>query len=116
MQLRELVDEVLRKIGRNMMLFQQLEHLLKYVVANGNISGYSRELEDIKTKQASTVSKQTMGQLVGQFLENTHPECEADFIEPEVVKDMHISFKFRIETDSEHYAAKKEVLAKLVEE
>mgnify|MGYP003625409837 CR=1 len=47
MQLKDLVADVLRKIGRNMMLFQQLEHLLKFIVANGNLSGYSSELEDI---------------------------------------------------------------------
>jgi hypothetical protein len=37
MPLKDLVADVLRKIGRNMMLFQQLEHLLKFIVANGRL-------------------------------------------------------------------------------
>jgi hypothetical protein len=48
MSLEEAVDEVLKNIGRNMMLFQQLETLLKYIIANGNISGYINQLEDKK--------------------------------------------------------------------
>lgn len=114
MQLKDSVDEVLRKVGRNMMLFQQLEHLLKYVVANGNLSGYSSELKDIQAKKAEVVKKQTMGQLVGQFLENTNPDYEAFSDEPEVLEEPHISFRFRIETDPKNHEEKKQALADLV--
>jgi hypothetical protein len=50
MSLKDNVDEVLRKIGRNMILFQQLEQLLKFVVANGSLSGFTSQLADIKAK------------------------------------------------------------------
>jgi len=97
-----------------MMLFQQLEHLLKFVITNGNLSGYASELENIKAKKSETVSKQTMGQLVGQFLERINPDYEAYSDELEELKDFHFSFSFRIETDSANYAAKKAALADVV--
>jgi hypothetical protein len=44
----ELVNDVLQKVGRNVVLFQQLEQLLKFVVANGNLSGFASELSALK--------------------------------------------------------------------
>ncbi|AGH46865.1 hypothetical protein C427_4766 [Paraglaciecola psychrophila 170] len=37
--LQNVVNDILQKIGCNMMLFQELEYLLKYIIVNGNISG-----------------------------------------------------------------------------
>lgn len=116
MDLQDLVNDILRKIGRNMMLFQELEHLLKYVIAYGNISGYVSEIADIKAKQVEAVSKQTMGQLVGQFIENAHSNSETNFDESEEFNEAQISINFRIETTPERYAEKKESLDKLVRE
>jgi len=110
------VNEVLRKIGRNVMLFQELEHLLKFIVANGTISGYASELENIKVKQVASVNKQTMGQLVGQFIENTNPDYEEHSSEPEEITEVYFSFNFHVETDLIYYETKKEALAQLVSE
>lgn len=62
-------DEVLRKIGRYMLLFQQVERMLKFIITNGTLSGHVSELLKKREQQAKSVHKQTMGQLVGQFLE-----------------------------------------------
>ena len=55
MSLDDLVKEVQRKNGRNISLFQKLEHLLKYIVANGRFSSYSSELESIVTIKIDSV-------------------------------------------------------------
>lgn len=109
-------DEVLQKIGRNMMLFQQLEHLLKCIIANGSISGSITELENIKAKQVAVISKQTMGQLVTQFVENAKhdPDSEAD--EAEDADTAHFSFRFQMTCDSNYHEIKKEALSNLVSE
>ena len=73
MSLEDLVREIQRKIGRNILLFQQLEYFLKYVVANRQFSGYSSDLEKIIASRRESVNKQTMGQLVGQFVESNNP-------------------------------------------
>jgi len=116
MPLEDSVNEVLRKIGRNMVLFQQLEHLLKFLVANGELSGYASDLENIKKKRANSIKNQTMGQLVGQYIENTNPDCEEHSSEPEEIKDVYLSFNFRIGCDSIYFEAKKEALARMVSE
>ena len=33
------VDEVLRRIGRYLLLFQQIEHLLKHLMASSRVEG-----------------------------------------------------------------------------
>jgi hypothetical protein len=108
------VNEVLRKVGKNILLFQHLEHLLKFVVANGKIAGYVSELENIKTKQQESINKQTMGQLIGQYIENTNPKHEDESFDPEEVAEAYLSFSFHIETDLIYYETKKEALAQLV--
>jgi hypothetical protein len=113
---KELVNDVLRKIGRNVVLFQQLEQLLKFVVANGNLSGFASELSKLKKEQVDKVSKQTMGALVGQYVENSNPELSTASTEPEELEEAYLSFSFRIECDGEYYESKKEALAQLVSE
>ena len=42
--LQNLKDEVLRKIGRNLLIFQQIEGLLKMILGNSKVQGYAHEL------------------------------------------------------------------------
>ena len=114
MPLDDLVREVQRKIGRNILLFQQLEYLLKYMVANTRFSGYSSELRGIISTRKEAVNKQTMGQLVGQFVENSNPQNNTISNEPDELKEPHLSFDFRIKTDEQSHKEKKESLSRLV--
>lgn len=99
-----------------MLLFQQLEQLLKFIVGNGRISGYASELKNIKVKQAARINNQTMGQLVGQYIESANPDNAENSSEPEEITEAYISFNFRIDSDSVFYETKKETLARLVSE
>jgi hypothetical protein len=110
------VDDILRKVGRNVVLFQQLEQLLKFVVANGNLAGFASELNELKKKKAEKVSKQTMGTLVGQYVENSNPASDTSSNEPEVLDEAYLSFSFNIECDGDYYESKKEALDQLVSE
>ncbi|NQY26227.1 MAG: hypothetical protein HRT92_03515 [Piscirickettsiaceae bacterium] len=114
MSLDNLVREIQRKIGRNILLFQQLEYGLKYVVANGQFSGYSSELESIIATRKSSVNTQTLGKLVGQFVETSNPTRNDYSTESDEIKEPRISYDFRIETDENSYKEKKESLSKLV--
>lgn len=96
------------------MLFQELEHLLKFIVVNGELSGFSRDLEKIKAARVKNISKQTMGTLVEQYIENTNLDSEAISSEPEVIDDAYLSFRFHFECDATSYEAKKVRLANLV--
>jgi len=81
-ELEKLKNEVLRKIGRNVMLFQQMEHLLKFLVANGTSSAYASELKTNHEQRTATIYKKTMGKVVGEFLENTFSPSEETTNEP----------------------------------
>jgi hypothetical protein len=114
MSLDDLVREVQRKIGRNILLFQQLEYGLKYIVANGQFSGYSSELESFITTRIASVNTQTLGQLVGQFVETSNPTRNDYSTEPDEIKEPYFSYNFRVQTDENSYREKKESLSKLV--
>ena len=109
-------DEILRKIGRNIILFQQLEQLLKYFCVNGNISGFASQLQELAEQRNTSIQKQTMGQLVGQYINSVNPELEELPAEPEEIEEVYFTFKFRIDCDSVYFEKKKEALAKVVSE
>ena len=50
-------DELHRKIGRNMLLFQQMEQMLKFLVANGRVGGNIHTLKARIEKQRADVNK-----------------------------------------------------------
>ena len=115
-KLKEVRNEVLRKIGRNMLNFQKLEGMLKFLIANGTISGYGSELKANQAKRIKVIKKQTMGQLIGQFLENTYSGNDKNIEVPTNLKAPHFSFKFNIECEESYYVNKKQALASLVEQ
>ena len=93
------VDEVLRRIGRNLLLFQQIEHLLKHLMSNarfeGTIASAPANLEEHRAK----FHKQTLGQLAGQFTDDVLADAgERDA--PENLSEPWFSFRFTIQTDS----------------
>ena len=63
-----------------------------------------------------SVQKQTMGQLVGQYLENTHSGCNESTEEEEQLKEAYLSFTFRVDSDAAYYEKKKQSLASIVAE
>lgn len=117
-ELEELKNEVLRKIGRNVVLYQQFEVMIKLLVTHGKFSGYVCDLDVIKEKHKAKVMKQTLGQVANQFLENTHGEyLEVDKELSELKeKVMHMSFSFQIQADEGYYLRTKENLANIVKE
>lgn len=114
----ELKNEVLRKIGRNVVLYQQYEVMLKLLVSHGEISGYVCDLQDVKKKQTAMVMKQTLGQVTGKFLNDTHGDFEESNKELAELeeKKMHMTFSFRIQTDQDYFEKRKDILAKIVTE
>lgn len=114
MELEKARNEVLRKIGRNIFLFQQVEHMLKFLVANGTYSGYVSEIKAIKEQRAASVNRQTMGQLVGQLIENTHSEYKENPEHQFTKKDAYLTVSFKVESDAVYYETKKEALSLIV--
>jgi hypothetical protein len=112
--LEEVKNEVLRKIGRNVVLFQQVELILKFLIARGKVSGFISELSAKQEQQDKAVQKQTLGQLIGQYLENTLSGCEESTEKSGDLKEAYVSFGFNLSVDAVYYEKQKEALASIV--
>ncbi|MGY4828582.1 hypothetical protein ACVNIS_08400 [Sphaerotilaceae bacterium SBD11-9] len=92
-------DEVLRRIGRNVMNFQQVEYLLKYLNTHAAFSAPASGLAARFQKHAEVMDTKTMGDLAGKLVNNVlrlpadEPAGEID--------EAWIGFRFSIETDAE---------------
>jgi hypothetical protein len=115
-ELEKLRNEVLRKIGRNVVLFQQIERMLKFLLTNGKHSGYVSELKKNQERRAATFHKKSMGIAVEQFLESTFTGSKESTSMPEDLKEVWISFNLQIESDDIHYEERKKALASLVDD
>lgn len=113
-ELEKAKNEVLRKIGRNMLLFQKVEHMLKFLITNGKVSGRISEVKANQEKRAEAIHKQTMVSLVGQLLENVYLECDESTEEHEELREAYLSFIFKVESDAVYYEEKKQDLASIV--
>ena len=66
-ELKKAQDEVLRKIGRNVLLFQEIEGLFKHVVVHTKIEGTAETLEANYRDRIEQVQRLTLGVVVGRF-------------------------------------------------
>jgi hypothetical protein len=98
-----LVEEVLRKIGRNVILFQQIEGKLKFLVANSRIEVIDGKISDIHQKKSEKVHKQMLGELVKQYLSDAGESPEES---PSALKDENlfsISMTFNMSATKEFF-------------
>lgn len=108
-------NEVIRKIGRNVVLYQDIERMLKLLTIVGNHSGYLSELPTLLQKKAARIKKQTMGEVAGQFLGNTYSGIkENKETAEEGLKEIRLSFQFNMECDKDLFEAKKQTLSSIV--
>jgi hypothetical protein len=93
-------DEVLRRVGRNVVNFQYIEHLLKRLTAvsipTGPVSTMAARVE----KHAATVNASTMGILAGTLKDSVlTPPPER--VSPVEIDEIWIGMHFSIEVDAE---------------
>lgn len=104
---KELSDEVLRKIGRNVLLFQEIEGMLKLLVANHRADGTSTDIVERHQQRSEKIQKQTMGSLVGQYSDDILSDAGESTKEPEDVTQVWMSFSFTTTGDSEFYESQR---------
>lgn len=114
MELLEIKNEVMRKIGRNVLLYQQVEQILKYLVSNGKISGDVSTIKSRHESRKSAVSKKTMGTVAGDFFSEIFGEEESSDSLPEHPSAVYLSINFRIETEEQHFELRREKIASLL--
>ncbi|MCC4265165.1 hypothetical protein LL240_11980 [Oceanimonas baumannii] len=83
-----------------MLLFQKIEHLLKMIIANSKLEGYASELNSIQQDQSEKISKQTLGTLIGLYMNLYTSESYKEPAEPEDIESGYFSFNFQVCCDS----------------
>lgn len=109
-------NEVMRKMGRNLLLFQQLERMLKFLIANNSLAGYAHEMEAKQKSLQEKVEKQTMGNLVGAFVEDALTDKGQSREAPEELAAPWFSFRFGLNVGTAYYEERKSALAGVVAE
>ena len=109
-------DEVLRKVGRNVLLFQQIEALLKFLVANHRRDGNTSNFEERLQQRTEKTHKQMMGKLVEQFTDGILSDAGEPTVEPEDLTEMWMSFTFTTSGDREFYEVQRADMKRMVDE
>jgi len=110
-------NEVLRKIGRNVVLFQQLEGLITRLTALQNIAGPVSALKQTRDKRREAIDSLTMGQLVGEIKKQQLYVASIDdrpSAIPDEITEPWLAFTFRIEADAAFVDSRRKALSDLV--
>jgi hypothetical protein len=71
-EIKELQDVAFRKIGRNLVNFQQLERLLKLIIVRSDVQGCASELAKILRDKDKNIDCKTLGLLVRDFFQSVY--------------------------------------------
>lgn len=113
--------EVQRKFGRNLLRLQQYEKLMKSLIAEQDVSGPASELHNVKARQVESVSKKTLGQVVGHLTENclasalATSDSELSDDAPCDLTEPWVRMSFRIEMADDVFNQAQQKLAALVD-
>lgn len=91
---------MLRRVGRNVVNFQQVEYLLKHLNAHAALHAPASELASQLEKQIASVHRSTMGELAGRMVSNVLQQ-QAEQQSPDEIDEPWFGFRFTVETDTE---------------
>lgn len=110
-------DEVLRRVGRNVVNFQYLEATLRSMIPSLASQGTPTDLQSNLDATARRHKKSSLGDLAGTFLEGIFGSAEdSSFGTDEAAREVQLRISFRVETDPEREAEQRKALLKLVVE
>jgi hypothetical protein len=105
----------LQGIGQNVVAFQKMEAMLKFLVANYRIQGLPSQLDDIREKRNREVDRQTMGRLVDKLFRSMVVDGENEKDEL-VAPAGGASIRMSIEVDAEEHRETREAFQLIVQE
>jgi len=108
-------DEVLRRVGRNLLLFQQIEGLLKGLLANHKGGGSLLDFKARQEEQEKRINKQMIGQLVEKYGTEVLQDDSVEVTEEKEPVGM-ASFAIRIQCDAEFLESVRRDLKLMTEE
>ncbi len=114
---RHRVNTIEQKIGRNLLLLQKIEYLLKYIVKHHNISAPISQLNKITKQKEDNLATQTMGTVLSQYLDqmNTTSDKNIENLNFEG-ESFHISFETQYNYNEVELERTKIMLTEILEE
>lgn len=113
MELDKARNEVFRRIGRNVFIYQQLEHLLKSLIVHSRLEGGVSDIAQKTARRSHKVGTQTLGQSVSAYFETMFSEREESEDFGANLEESAIDFKFTIGADAEAIESRKQALASI---
>jgi hypothetical protein len=115
-----LSDEVLRRVGRNLVLFQQIEAMLKQVLRLADVKFELDPATHQHSMKMADESRSTLGQLVGKFANGVMVDASASSAAQVDVPDEVPTFQFdmalRVQLDPAQLEEMEAKLAMVTEE
>lgn len=110
-------NEALRKIGRNVLYFQRMEAMLKFLVSRSVVEGDSpEELKEHHNNRVETVSRVTMGNLVKSLFSSVYTSSDDTEDGTRQISDKKFSISLTVESTSEAIEQQRTALERVVEE
>ena len=108
-------NEVLRKLGRNLLIFQHIEALLKFFTSKSSISAYLGEFMSQLPYQQDSVKRKMMGQLIDPVLAALYGE-KIGTQELDLFNEVKVSISMRMEGGSDAESLHRSSLEAVIKE
>lgn len=117
-ELQILVDEVHRKIGRNLMLLQHVEAMFKTLLIQSRVQGASQEeIERFRSKRKELIARNTLGELVGRFTSEVLVRQGVDLpVNEQELPDGFVIFAYTIQADFDYVKQRADSLKLILHE
>jgi len=109
-------EQVLRKIGRNVVNFQKMEAMLKRLNSRQTLSGSLGDISRICAEASRSVAREPMGRLAEAFVRSIYSSAPADAQSRGNAQELSVSFSLRIEADANVVKERKRALSSVVAE
>ena len=107
MELEKVKNEVQRKIGRNLLHFQQFELRLKWLLANIKIEVCASEQTSDQERKTESINKKTLGELIRLYTNHiqslSEPEDEENYAIPNAYR---LKLSFWTSADADYFDSK----------
>ncbi len=109
-------NEVSRKIGRNVVLFQELESVLKFLASAQQPSMPMSKAKATREDRAESIRIKTLGQVAGLVVEELFAAPDSESSAPDEITERWLGFAFRIEGDPGDLEESRRTLKALIDE
>jgi hypothetical protein len=114
--IKELRDVAFRKIGRNLVNFQQFERVLKLIIVRSDLRGYASEAAKILRDKDKDIDRKPLGWLVQNFFETLYSDHSSHDNPANELDDIWMSLSLRIESNNDVIRDRRRQLRELVKE